>query len=61
LLLVGIPGVLLSAYVIKSLPLTALKWLVVVVVSYTAVSMLFAARRERMMKMTPKDEPAAAH
>jgi uncharacterized membrane protein YfcA len=61
LLLGGIPGVLLSAYVIKSLPLTALKWLVVVVVTYTAVSMLLAARRERMMKMTPMDDAAAAH
>jgi uncharacterized membrane protein YfcA len=60
LLIGGIPGVLLSAYVIKSLPLTALKWLVVVVVTYTAISMLLAARRERAMK-TPEGVPAAAH
>jgi uncharacterized membrane protein YfcA len=58
LLIGGIPGVLLSAYVIKSLPLTYLKWLVVVVVTYTALSMLFTAYRERM---TPGDKPAAAH
>jgi uncharacterized membrane protein YfcA len=58
LLIGGIPGVLLSAYVIKSLPLTMLKWLVVVVVTYTALSMLLAARRERM---TIGEPPAAAH
>jgi uncharacterized membrane protein YfcA len=58
LLIGGIPGVLLSAYVIKSLPLTALKWLVVVVVTYTAISMLIASRRERM---TAGDAPAAPH
>jgi uncharacterized membrane protein YfcA len=58
LLFGGIPGVLLSAYVIKSLPLTALKWLVVVVVTYTAISMLMTARRERMKAGAA---PAAAH
>jgi len=41
----GIPGVLLAAYVVKSLPLTWLRWLVAVVVLYTAVLMLGAARR----------------
>lgn len=58
LLIGGIPGVLLSAYVIKSLPLTILKWLVVVVVTYTAISMLLTARRERM---SAGEAPAAAH
>lgn len=41
----GIPGVLLAAYVVKSLPLEVIRWLVVAVVSYAAVSMLSAARR----------------
>jgi uncharacterized membrane protein YfcA len=41
----GIPGVLLAAYVVKELPLTALKWVVLVVVVYTAITMLRAARR----------------
>ena len=41
----GIPAVLLAAFVVKSLPLTALRWLVVVVVLYTAIAMLRAARR----------------
>jgi uncharacterized membrane protein YfcA len=59
LLIGGIPGVLLSAYVIKSLPLTALKWLVVVVVTYTAISMLVAARRER--RNVADGAPGAAH
>ncbi len=41
----SIPAVLLAAFVVKSLPLTALRWLVVVVVAYAAVTMLrsFAA------------------
>jgi uncharacterized membrane protein YfcA len=59
LLIGGIPGVLLSAYVIKSLPLTMLKWLVVVVVTYTAISMLIAARRERTE--SPDGAPMGAH
>jgi uncharacterized membrane protein YfcA len=41
----GIPGVLLAAYVITSLPLLVLKWLVLLVVVYTGVTMLRAARR----------------
>ena len=41
----GIPAVLLAAFVVKSLPLTALRWLVFAVVLYTAVAMLRSARR----------------
>ncbi len=40
----GIPAVLLAAFVVKSLPLTALRWLVFAVVLYTAVAMLRSAR-----------------
>jgi len=43
----GVPGVLLAAYVVKSLPPTAVNWLVVAVVVYTAAMMLRSARRER--------------
>jgi len=43
----GIPGVLLAAFLVKSLPLDALRWLVVGVVVYTAVMMLRSAHRER--------------
>lgn len=43
----SIPAVLLAAFVVKTLPLSALRWLVVVVVAYAAVTMLrsFAASR----------------
>ena len=43
----GVPGVLVAAYIVKSLPLTAVNWLVVCVVVYTAAMMLRSARRER--------------
>ena len=45
----GLPAVLIAGLLVKSLPLTALRWLVVVVVLYAAVRMLSAAlgtRRE---------------
>lgn len=48
----GIPAVLLAAYVVKSLPLVALRWGVVVVVLYAAVVLL----REAMSANKP--EPA---
>jgi uncharacterized membrane protein YfcA len=43
----GIPGVLIAAYIVKSLPLDYVKWLVVVVVLYTAAMMLRSAMVER--------------
>ena len=43
----GIPGVLLATYVVKSLPLGAVRWLVVAVVIYTAAMMLRSAMLER--------------
>lgn len=42
----GVPAVLIAGLLVKSLPLTALRWLVVVVVLYAAVRMLRAARGE---------------
>ena len=39
----GVPGVLLAAYIVKSLPLGAVRWLVIVVVVYTALTMLRTA------------------
>jgi uncharacterized membrane protein YfcA len=53
----GVPAVLLAAFVVKSLPLTAMRWLVVVVVLYAAVSMLRSAFREAK---EAKTEPAVA-
>ncbi len=48
----GIPGVLLAAFLVKSLPLGAIRWLVVAVVLYTAVMMLRSAARERARTST---------
>ena len=43
----GIPAVLIAAFIVKSLPLTAVRWLVVVVVVYSASVMLRSAYVER--------------
>ena len=43
----GIPAVLIAAYIVKELDLKYLMWLVVVVVIYTAISMLRSAMVER--------------
>ena len=43
----GIPGVLVAAYIVRSLPVVWLRWLVLVVVVYAALQMLRSARRER--------------
>jgi uncharacterized membrane protein YfcA len=42
----GIPGVLVAAYIVKSLPIEWIRWLVLIVVVYAAVQMLLSARRE---------------
>jgi hypothetical protein len=39
--------VLIAAYIVKELPLTALRWVVLVVIVYTAFTLLRAARREQ--------------
>ncbi len=43
----GIPGVLVAAFIVKSLPLKRVRWLVVVVVVYAAFTMLRSALAER--------------
>jgi len=45
----GIPAVLLAAFIVKSLPLDALRWGVVVVVVYAAALLLRAASRAEPM------------
>jgi uncharacterized membrane protein YfcA len=55
----GIPAVLLAAYVVRSLPLGAVRWLVVGVVLYTATAMLRSARAERPLPAAPP-QPAAS-
>jgi uncharacterized membrane protein YfcA len=45
----GIPGVLIAAYIVKALPLVAVRWLVVVVVLYAAIAMLRSAKQRASM------------
>jgi hypothetical protein len=47
MLIAGIPAVFIAAFIVKSLDLAKVKWLVLIVVTYTAISLLRAARRER--------------
>jgi uncharacterized membrane protein YfcA len=42
----GLPGVLVAAYVFQSMSLTAVRWLVVVVVIYTSLNMLMTAKAD---------------
>lgn len=51
----GIPGVLIAAFIVRSLPLFWLRWLVVVVVIYAAVSLLRSAAQDepRLAATTP--------
>ena len=39
----GIPGVIIAAKIVKSMNLVTVRWLVIVVVLYTAITMLYAA------------------
>jgi uncharacterized membrane protein YfcA len=52
----GIPGVLIAAYIVKSLPLVVLRWLVAAAVSYVAVSMLRSATATRTPAENVKSE-----
>lgn len=54
----GIPAVLVAAFIVKSLPLYAIRWLVVAVVLYAAVTLLAAARRERILTSCQPSTPA---
>jgi len=53
----GLPGVLVAAYIVKQLDLNMVRWLVIVVVLYTAITMLMSASSERASSTT---EPAKA-
>jgi uncharacterized membrane protein YfcA len=46
LTLAGVPAVLIAAFIVRELPLDAVRWLVLAVVAYTSASMLLAARWE---------------
>ena len=45
----GVPAVLIAAFLVRSLPLTTMRWLVVVVVTYAALAMLRSAWVERLV------------
>jgi uncharacterized membrane protein YfcA len=51
----GIPGVLLAAFVVKSLPLQWLYWLVIVVVLYAAILMLRSAFEPAPQQLATSD------
>jgi len=55
----GIPGVLVAAYVVKSLPLNAIRWLVVAVVLYAGVSLLRTALSRREARAGHLEEAGA--
>jgi len=54
----GIPAVLIAAYLVKQMPLYAVRWLVVVVVVYAATMMLRSAFVERRAP-APIEEPSS--
>jgi uncharacterized membrane protein YfcA len=51
----GIIGVLIAAYIVKSLPLNVLKWVVVVVILYTSVIM-FRSVKKKGAAETPAED-----
>jgi uncharacterized membrane protein YfcA len=46
----GFPGVLIAAYIVKSLPMETLRWVIAVVVLYTGIAMLHTAMTEDKQK-----------
>ncbi len=46
----GVPAVLIAGLIVKELPVTLLRWLVVIVVVYTAVLMLYSAMTSRQLQ-----------
>jgi uncharacterized membrane protein YfcA len=56
----GVPAVLIAAFIVKSMPLLYLRWLVVTVVLYAAFSMLRSAARETNPARPEPAEPTPA-
>ena len=50
-----LPAVLIAAYIVKELDLKYVMWLVVVVVVYTAISMLRSAMVERQSAVAKQE------
>ena len=55
----GIPGVLCAAYIVKSMPLSIVKWLVIAIVLYAAISMLRSAYAERATRISRAASPGS--
>jgi len=57
----GVPALLIAAYLVKSLPLTAVRWVVLFVVLFTGMMLLQAGRREaralRLGAIAPAEAP----
>jgi uncharacterized membrane protein YfcA len=51
----GVPAVIIAAKIVKTLDLEYVKWLVVIVVVYTAISMLRSAMVERRAAIAKQD------
>jgi uncharacterized membrane protein YfcA len=58
LTLAGLPAVLLAAFIVKSLPLDWVMWLIIVVVVYTAIMLLRAASRGEEPGAVKSPEPS---
>ena len=43
----GLPAVLLAAYIVKSLPLSVVRWMVIAIVVYTAITLIQAGLAQR--------------
>ncbi len=57
LMIGGIPAVLLAAFAVKSLSIDAIRWLVMAVIVYTAVTMLRSAGAERRRRGLSSSQP----
>ena len=61
-LMVGaIPAVLVAAFIVKEMPLTVLRWLVVVVVTYAGATLLMATMRREQLVPETAGQAAATH
>ena len=54
----GIPAVLIAAFIVKTLPLIYVRWMVIAVVVYTSVMMLRSAIVERKTAVCEEAEPS---
>ncbi len=52
----GLPGVLIAALIVKSLSLTTMRWLVVIAVTYAAITMLRSAMMERSANLRSAEQ-----